>query len=332
MKTAISNPPYNMKWEIPPFARLEKRFENTEIPPESNANYVFLLTALDECDRCVFLLPCGILTSKNKNEFAIRKYLIEHNYVESVIMLSGKMFENTGVATCVIILDKNKQTTNIELIDASEKLDTEIRKQKGQFGGKAHENRTYNKIVKVISDELINDVIQCIKEQKTINNYCANVSINQVREKDYSLSAGMYFNVEIEIPKHRPYEDIVNDLNRVIREKNSCKLTINETLAKNIGFDVDLYKQKPLESEEFQKLFNKIVDIKIEKENYFVATKNKNEIKFENGSKDSVSSILMMIFQMWKQHVYYLNQEENRLLIELRDALIPEIMSGEIEL
>ena len=60
-------------------------------------------------------------------------------------------------------------------------------------------------------------------------------------------------------------------------------------------------------------------------------SKNKNEITFANNSKENISSILMMIFNMWKQHIYYLNVEENRYLAELRDALLPELMSGKID-
>ena len=60
--------------------------------------------------------------------------------------------------------------------------------------------------------------------------------------------------------------------------------------------------------------------------------KKKNEIKFENNSKEQLSSVLIMILNMWKQHIYYLNLEENRYLMELRDALLPELMSGKINL
>ena len=70
----------------------------------------------------------------------------------------------------------------------------------------------------------------------------------------------------------------------------------------------------------------------ISNDSYVKFTKNKNEFKFENMSKNTVSSVLIMIMSMWKQHIYYLNNEENRYLIELRDALLPKLMSGEIEI
>lgn len=68
------------------------------------------------------------------------------------------------------------------------------------------------------------------------------------------------------------------------------------------------------------------------KSDYFRTTKKKNEIVFSNNSKENISSIFMLIFNMWKQHIYYLNIEENRYLVELRDALLPELMSGKIDL
>ena len=78
MKAAlISNPPYNMKWKAPAFAQLQPRFaECYVIPPENNANYAFILTGLEKHDRCVFLMPTSILSSRSKEESAIRTWLI----------------------------------------------------------------------------------------------------------------------------------------------------------------------------------------------------------------------------------------------------------------
>ena len=64
-----------------------------------------------------------------------------------------------------------------------------------------------------------------------------------MKEDKYTLLASHYLDMaEIDV-EHRSYADIVNDINRVTREKNACKLTLNESLAKGMGFDVELYKQ-----------------------------------------------------------------------------------------
>lgn len=113
-------------------------------------------------------------------------------------------------------------------------------------------------------------------------------------------------------------------------KKNACKLTINESLAKSLGFDVELYKAKQ-EISGLNELLQKLGASALVEQNYFMTSKKKNEIRFENNSKDILSSILVLILNNWKQHIFYLNQEENRYLAELRDALLPELMSGKIE-
>lgn len=332
--TLISNPPYNMKWELPPFAQLQPRFNNCALPPESNANYAFILTALSMIDeKAVFLLPCGVLSTDNKQEKAIRKYLIEKNLIEAVITCPDKMFEATSIPTCIIVFNKNKKTTNISFVDMRQTYQTESREQNGQFGGASHEKRTYKKDIKVFSYEQMQKAMDCISNQSAVPEFSKTVSIQTIQENDFNLIPSRYIDFQEQELKHRKYADIIDDLNRVIAEKNGLKLTMNESLAKSIGlYDIYLmFKQ----SEETNNSMNKMLSFtrkKIEKENFISMSKKAGELKFENGSKDKVSTILMSILQMWKQHIMYLNNEENRYLIELRDALLPDLMSGKINL
>lgn len=325
--TLISNPPYNMKWELPPFAQLQPRFNNCALPPESNANYAFILTALSMIDeKAVFLLPCGVLSTDNKQEKAIRKYLIEKNLIEAVITCPDKMFEATSIPTCIIVFNKNKKTTNISFVDIRQTYQTESREQNGQFGGASHEKRTYKKDIKVFSYEQMQKAMDCISNQSAVPEFSKTVSIQTIQENDFNLIPSRYIDFQEQELKHRKYADIIDDLNRVIAEKNGLKLTMNESLAKSIGlYDIYLmFKQ----SEETNNSMNKMLSFtrkKIEKENFISMSKKAGELKFENGSKDKVSTILMSILQMWKQHIMYLNNEENRYLIELRDALLPDL-------
>lgn len=326
----ISNPPYNMYWNVP-LLTPEERFKNSPVPPVSNANYAFILAALERTDRAVFILPNGVLSTENKNEKNIKKYLIENNFIEAIIMCPERMFEATSIPICLIVLDKKKTTKTIEMIDLRKQFEIEIREQNGQFGGESHTKRTYKKEVRIFTDEIMDNAISCIEERKNIDGLCKNVTIEEIRQNDYNLVPSRYIMPKESKIEHRSYKDIVSDLNRIIKEKNTCKLTINETLAKSLGFDLELYKTKKYD-DEFEKLIEKLAGVKIEKDDYFRTTKNKNEVKFENNSKNNVSSIFMIIFNMWKQHIYYLNNEENRYLAELRDVLLPELMNGNIEL
>lgn len=329
----ISNPPYNMKWTLPPFAQIQPRFSECELPPESNANYAFILSALSLTDeKSVFLLPCGVLSTDNKQEKGIRKYLVEKNLIEAVITCPDKMFEATSIPTCIIVLNKKKTTTHISFVDMRKTFEIEQREQNGQFGGASHENRTYKKEVKVFTDEQMQKAIDSIVNQSAIPEFSKSVSVQTIAENDYTLIPSRYIEFQEQECKHREYAEIVADINRITAEKNACKLTINEALAKTLGFDISLYKQDQQQDGGLNDLLKQLGAEPLAKQNYFTVSKNKNEIKFENNSKDILSSVLVMILNTWKQHIYYLNSEENRYLAELRDALLPDLMSGKIDL
>lgn len=331
-KALISNPPYNMGWKVPPFAQIQPRFADCYIiPPESNANYAFVLTGLEKHDRCVFLLPASVLSSQVKAEKAIRKWLIEKNMIEAVVLCPDNMFVSTGIGTCILVLDKNKKTATTEMVDLRERYKEEVREQNGQYGSASHTNRTYKKSFKVITEETMEQTIEAIQKRKNVPGFCKAVTIESMKEDRYTLIASHYIDMEEIQEKHRDYADIVNDINKIIREKNACKLTLNGSLAKGIGFDVDLLKHDEQDTG-LNELLIKLGAKKLERQDYFTVSKKKNEIKFENNSKEQLSSILVMILHNWKQHIYYLNQEENRYLAELRDALLPELMSGKIEI
>lgn len=330
--SCISNPPYNVKWKLPLFAQIQPRFFETELPPESNANYAFVLSALHfASDKAVLILPNAVLSTENRQEKEIRKYLVEKNFVEAIISCPDEMFESTSISVCIVVLSKNKQTSHISFLDMRQTYEVESREQNGQFGGASHENRTYKKDVKVFSDEQIKKAIDSIEQQLSIPDFSKSVTIKTVSENDYSLIPSTYIDFQEKEFKHRKYSEIVADINRVTDEKNACKLTMNETLAKSLGFEVDLYRKDQSDSE-LNALLKKVGAEPLIKQNYFAVSKNKNEFKFENNSKDTLSSVLFMVLSTWKQHIFYLNQEENRYLAELRDALLPELMSGKIEI
>jgi hypothetical protein len=321
-----------MKWKHPPFAQMQARFAESEMPPESNANFAFILTAIEEIThKAVFLLPNGVLTTDNSAEKEVKRFLIERNYIEAVILCPRSMFESTDIPTCLLVLNKNKATTDIMFVDMRKTHGEEERKQNGQFGGASHENRTYTKTFNIFRDEDMEKAISAINNYSDIPMFSQRVSVESIKEKDYMLNPSRYIEFESKTVKRREYNDIINDLNRIITEKNTLKLTVNESLSKQLGI-YEVWQGKK-EAEENNAAMNKAVSftgLKIVADDYISLSKNKNEFSFANNNKDFISSILMMMFSMWKQHIYYLNNEENRYLAELRDTMLPDLMSGRI--
>lgn len=332
LDTCISNPPYNIKWRHPIFAQMQPRFADCELPPESNANYAFILTAIEKCKRVSMIMPTGMLSTDNSAEKEIREYLLSQNLFESVVVCPDKMFESTSIGTCLITLAKKKQTQMVAMVDMRQKYTTEIREQNGQFGGASHTGRTYTKEMKVFSEDQQREMLEAIKGLKNEPGFCKAVSLAAIKDNGCLLVPSRYIDAKIESECHRPYAEIIKDLNRVTAERNQCRLVINETIAKQLGvycvYDLDKKGEFP---EDFLQLIEKISGEKIVRNDSIRCTKNKNELTFQNGSKDELSFILRMILRDWKNNIIRLNEQQNIYLAELRDALLPDLMAGKIE-
>lgn len=326
----ISNPPYNIPWNAPQPLFADKRFSVCDIPPKSNANFAFVLTALSRLSKngkCAFILPCGVLTKSD--ERGIRKYLIDTGLLESVIALPDRMFESTSIPVCVLLFSHGNQ--GVKMFDCRERGTAEMREQNGQYGGASHEGRTYKKEINALSDDLILNLSG--KYLGDTTGFCKFVPPEELEKNDYILTPSRYIGVPSENGPHRDFVQIIDDINRICRERNIIKITANETVARALGLSeiYDLEQQSNKTTDEIQKTFALFGKSAIKSE-YLTLSKNKNELKIENKDKELFSSLLSIVLPMWKQHMFYLNQEENRLLTELRDALLPELMLGKIRI
>lgn len=324
MTSCISNPPYNLKHKLPPLASFMDRYMGWTLPPESNANYSFILTGLSMMDnRLVMILPNGVLTTGNKEEQKVRQELVDANLLLAVIMLPKSMFESTSIPVCIMVFDRNKQTKRIAMIDLTNSCEEEVRDQRGQFGGNAHTGRTYHKTINVIPEGIMERCVQMISDGTSEKGLCEWVDYETIKQNDYNLVPKRYFAVETEI-KHRPFEDIVADFNRVMNQKNEIKIKMNKTAAKRLGYDC-LDTPKVDLTESFA-----IVGQKPIKED-FISFGADDGIKISISTKERVHPLIFEFLKQWRQMIIYLNNEENRLLAEFRDALLPELMSGKIE-
>ena len=318
----ISNPPYNLRWKAPQLAGFLPQYAGYEIPPDSNANMAFILSALNWIDdRAVILLPNGVLASNQKQEQSIRRQLISQNLLLAVISLPGDMFESTSIPTCLLVFDKHKETRRIAMIDLTDKCDEEVRDQRGQFGGASHEGRTYHKTVKVISDSIINKCTELINNGKDEEGFCRWVSPEEI--PDWNLTPKRYFEVKTEFV-HRAFADIASDYNRIIAQKNSIQIKMNKTAAKRLGYDC-MAGDKPDLTESFA-----IVGQKADKEKNITFSAD-DGITIRVSTKDGIHPLILDFLNHWRQMIVYLNNEENRYLAEFRDALLPDLMSGKIE-
>lgn len=120
----VSNPPYSIKWEGSDNGLLinDPRFAPAGVlAPKSKADFAFIMHCLHwlatNGTAAIVCFP-GIMY-RGGAEKKIRKYLIENNYIESIIQLPDNLFYGTNIATCIMVLKKSKIDNKTLFIDAS---------------------------------------------------------------------------------------------------------------------------------------------------------------------------------------------------------------------
>lgn len=111
---------------------------------------------------------------------------------------------------------------------------------------------------------------------------------------NYSLSPAKYIELEEYIAVHRDYSEIMSDINRIIAEKNSCKLVINETLAKALGLDVATFKADTAYDEQ-NEFYKKISGQSILKQDYIQFTKTRMNLH----SKQTIPNICQQFLRQF---------------------------------
>lgn len=177
----VSNPPYSIKWagKSNPLLINDPRFAPAGIlAPESKADLAFtmhMLSWLSAKGTAAIVEFPGVLY-RGGAEQKIRKYMIDNNFVDTVIQLPSDLFFGTTIATCIITLKKNKTDNNILFIDAS-----------NEFVRNTNKNK--------LSDENINNIIELIKNRESVENKAIVVPYEEIKENDYNISVNSYLKV-----------------------------------------------------------------------------------------------------------------------------------------
>lgn len=121
----VANPPFSVKWNPDALAD-DVRFRGCPaLPPPSKADWAFMLHILhhlsDNGVAVVLEFP-GILY-RGQREGKVRRWFVENNYIDRVVNIPGNTFEDTSIATCLVVLKKNRATTDI-IFEDGERTET----------------------------------------------------------------------------------------------------------------------------------------------------------------------------------------------------------------
>ena len=170
----VSNPPYSQRWS-PENKENDPRYVNYGLAPQAKADYAFLLHDLYHVKPdgiMTIVLPHGVLF-RGGEEGNIRKNLIENNHIDAIIGLPANIFYGTGIPTIIIVLKKQRENTDVLIIDAS----------KG-FMKEGKNNKLRSSDIRRIADT--------VKYRKDIAKYSKKVSREEIRANDYNLNIPRY--------------------------------------------------------------------------------------------------------------------------------------------
>ncbi len=174
----VSNPPYSVNWigsDDPTLINDDRFAPAGVLAPKSKADFAFVLHALSYLSpkgRAAIVCFPGIFY-RGGAEQKIRKYLIDENYIESIISLAPNLFYGTSIAVNILVLSKHKTDNNTQFIDAS-----------GLFKKQTNNN--------ILTDEHITQLMKVFDSKDNIEHFAQSVDYDAIAKNDYNLSVSSY--------------------------------------------------------------------------------------------------------------------------------------------
>ncbi len=229
----VSNPPFKLDFsdyvaDLNTKQNQQRFFAGTpNVPkakPEGMAIYPLfiqhIMFSLAKNGRAAVVVPTGFITAQSGIERKIREKMVEEKMLRGVISMPSNIFATTGTNVSILFLDKANTKGDIVLMDAS-KLGETVKEGKNQKTLLSHEE-----------EDLI---IDTFNKHEAKEDFSVVVSYEQIKEKNYSFSAGQYFEVKIE------YTDIT--AKEFTDKMNSYKSNLNKLFAESKTLETEIKKQ-----------------------------------------------------------------------------------------
>lgn len=229
----VSNPPFKLDFsdfsaDLDTKANNERFFAGIPNVPkaklESMSIYLMfiqhIMYSLKPNGKAAIVVPTGFITAQSGIERKIRERLVESRMLRGVVSMPSNIFATTGTNVSVLFIDKANTKGDIVLMDAS-KLGTTVKDGKNQ--------KT------LLSDDEEQLIINTFNNHKAVEDFTVVLSYDQIKEKNYSFSAGQYFEVKIE------YSDITAD--EFETKMNGFKSNLNNLFAESKELEMEIQKQ-----------------------------------------------------------------------------------------
>lgn len=212
----VSNPPYSIKWvgKDNPLLINDPRFAPAGVlAPKSKADLAFIMHSLS------WLAPNGTaaivcfpgIMYRGGAEKKIRKYLIDNNYIDCIIQLPSNLFFGTSIATCIMVMKKNKKDNKTLFIDATKECIKVTNNNK-------------------LTTENIDHIVDMFTKREDIKHVTHLASYEEITNNDYNLSVSTY----VEAEDTREKIDIVKlneEIKRIVEREQILRDEIDKIIA-----------------------------------------------------------------------------------------------------
>lgn len=179
-----------------------------------------IMYSLSAKGKAAVVVPTGFITAQSGIERKIRERLVEQKMLRGVVSMPSNIFATTGTNVSILFIDNANKKGDIVLMDAS-KLGTTVKEGKNQ--------KT------VLSKDEEQKIITTFNKHEAVEDFTVVVSYEQIKEKNYSFSAGQYFEVKIE------YTDITSA--EFEAKMTSFKTNLDSLFAESKTLEKAIHKQ-----------------------------------------------------------------------------------------
>ncbi len=179
-----------------------------------------IMHSLSAKGKAAIVVPTGFITAQSGIERKIRERLVEQKMLRGVVSMPSNIFATTGTNVSILFIDNANKKGDIVLMDAS-KLGTTVKEGKNQKTLLSHEEEQ--------------KIINTFNNHEAIEDFTVVVSYDQIKEKNYSFSAGQYFEVKIEYTDITPKE--------FETKMNGFKTNLDSLFAESKTLEKEIQKQ-----------------------------------------------------------------------------------------
>jgi type I restriction enzyme M protein len=152
----------------------------------------------------------GVL-SRGGAEQKIRKYLIDNNYIDTVIQLPPDLFFGTTITTCIIVLRKSKKDNKTLFIDAS-----------AEFVRGGNKNK--------LSDENRAKIMEAFTQRSDRKHFAKLVSNKTIEENDYNIAISTYV-AQKDTREVIDIKKLNAEIKGIVARQNKLRTAIDEIVA-----------------------------------------------------------------------------------------------------